>query len=425
MTPSKCLQVVAFAVLTIALAAGCSEDRPSDASAVRPVRSMVVASGGEIRVRAFPGRVEASDRVTLAFQVPGLLASIPVKEGQAVKKGDVIAQLRQDEFASRLKALQGELDRARAILSGQLAGERPEQILRLESGVRAAEARLNRASTEFQRIRGMMENQVASRIEFEEAKTTYLVAREEHKAAIQLLEAGTIARQEDIEAQRATVRGTEARVVEANLQLEDSTIRAPYDGVIAEVFVRANQSIRPKEPVVKFQDTNEIDIALDVPESVMTADIRRAEIVEMLAEFSGARGLRFPVRIRERAQTADPVTQTFRVRVAMQSPTEVTILPGMTATVEVTYRRAGILENHVLVPITAVYKSSSGEQIAWVIGSDDIVKRRAVKLGEARGPQIEVTDGLLPGDRIAIAGVTSLRDGLKVRDLGDALGEQR
>jgi multidrug efflux pump subunit AcrA (membrane-fusion protein) len=77
---------------------------------------MVVTAGGESHVRTFPGKVEASKRVELAFQVPGLLVKLPVKEGQRVAKGDVIAQLRQDEFQARLKAVQGQLDQARAAL---------------------------------------------------------------------------------------------------------------------------------------------------------------------------------------------------------------------------------------------------------------------------------------------------------------------
>jgi multidrug efflux pump subunit AcrA (membrane-fusion protein) len=106
----------------------------------------------------------------------------------------------------------------------------------------------------------------------------------------------------------------------------------------------------------------------------------------------------------------------------MKSPSEVNILPGMSSTVTLTYRRASILGNRILVPITAIFKDSSGEQVAWIIGADQTVSRRPVKLGEATGGQIEIVNGLQPGDRIAVAGVPFLREGMKVRDLGDALG---
>jgi RND family efflux transporter MFP subunit len=383
---------------------------------------MVVTAGGETHVRTFPGKVEASKRVELAFQVPGLLAKLPVKEGQKVSKGEVIAQLRQDEFQARLKALQGQLDQARAALRALRSGERPEQILRLDAQVRAAESKMANAKAEFDRNARLFRTGAVAREEFERSETVYRVAQEEYQAALQMREKGAIAREEDIEAQEALVRGLEGQTVEANIQLQDSTLRAPYDGVIAQRFVEEGQIVQAKAPVVKFQDVDEIDVAVDVPESVMVADLRSADIVESLAEFSGAPGLQFPVQIREIAQRADPVTQTFRVRAAMKAPPEINLLPGMTARVTINYRRASILGNRILVPVSAVYKDANGAQVAWVIGPDGTVTRRPVKLGEATGGQIEIADGLQPGDRIAVAGVTLLREGMKVRDLGDALG---
>jgi membrane fusion protein, multidrug efflux system len=186
--------------------------------------------------------------------------------------------------------------------------------------------------------------------------------------------------------------------------------------------VEPNQNIKATTPVVKFQDTEEIDVAVDVPESVMTSDLRTADIVQMFAEFSALPGLRFPVQIREIAQRADPVTQTFRVRVFMQAPSDNRVLPGMTANVTANIRRASILGNRILVPISAVFKEDSGGQVAWIVGADGTVSRRPVKTGVPTGGRIEIVEGLQPGDRIAVAGVPFLRDGMKVRDLGDALG---
>ena len=382
---------------------------------------MVVAVGEDSHVRTFPGRVEASNKVELAFQVPGLLVSLPIREGQNVAKNDVIAQLRQDEFQARLKALQGQLDAARADLQALRAGVRPEERLRLEAQVRAANAELANARTQFGRTSQLVRNRAISQVEHDRAETSYHVAQENYKAARQTLEQGTIAREEEIWAKEAEVRGFENRVVEANLQLEDSTLRAPYDGVIAQRFVEEGQNIRANDRVVMFQDINEIEIAVDIPETVMAADIRSADILQMVAEFSAAPGLQFPAHIKEVAQRADPVTQTFTVRVALKAPPDLNLLPGMTATVTMTYRRASVLGGRILVPIAAVFQDRTGTQVAWAIGPDGKVVRAPVKLGAATGGNIEILEGLHPGDRIAVAGVSFLRDGMKVRDLGDTL----
>jgi len=76
----------------------------------------------------------------------------------------------------------------------------------------------------------------------------------------------------------------------------------------------------------------------------------------------------------------------------------------------------------IVVPTSAVFKDPAGEAIVWVVGTDDIVERRPVKIGAVTGSRIEVLEGLQPGDRIAVAGVRFLRAGMTVRDLGDALG---
>ncbi len=418
--PQRRILLAAFSMTY--LAAGCSRNAPPASEVIRPVKTLVIAAGEDIRVRSFPGKVDASRRAELAFQVPGLLVKLPVKEGQQVAKGDVIAELRQDEFKARLTSLQGQLDQARAGLAALRAGERPEERLRREAQVRSADARLANARAELNRATELLQRRAIARADFDIAETAYRMAVEDHKAAVQLAEMGTIGREEEIQAREAEVRGLEGRVVEASIQLADCVLRAPYNGVIARRFVEEGQNVQAKAPIVRFQDVDEIEIEVDVPEAVMVTDIRTADIVQLVAELSGAPGVQFPVQIREVAQVADPTTQTFNVRVAMESPPGIQALPGMTATVTASYRRANVLGNRILVPVSAVSKQESGQQVTWTIGPDGTASPRAVKLGSMTGGEIEIVDGLQPGDRIAVAGVTFLRDGMKVRDLGDALG---
>jgi RND family efflux transporter MFP subunit len=400
--------------------AACVRQEAPQTEAIRPVKTMVVPAGNPPLVRSFPARVEASKRVELAFQVPGLLVKLPVKEGQAVKKGQVIARLRQDEFQARTQMAQGQVDQARTALNALRLGERTEEQLRREAQARAAAAKLANARTEFDRYGRLVKSSAVSRAEYELAATNYRVAEEEHKAAVQLLEKGTVARTEDIEAQEAQVRVLEGRLAEAKIQLGDSTLRAPYDGILAQRLVDEGQTITANKPVVIFQNVGDIDVVADVPEAAMAADVRSPAITQLVAELSSAPGIQFPVRVKEAAQVADPVTQTFQVRTGMRTPRRITVLPGMTATVIATYRQPRT--RRVLVPVSAVSKQDTGEQVVWILGRDQTVHCRAVKLGAAAGGQIEILDGVRPGERIVVAGVTFLREGMQVRDLGTALG---
>jgi RND family efflux transporter MFP subunit len=386
---------------------------------------MVVTAGNDQRVRSFPGLVEASRTVELAFLVSGLLTELPVREGQTVEKGGLIAQLRQDEFQTQLRILQSKLDQAKADLTALRAGERTEQRQRLEAQLRAANATLANAETEYNRHVGLLRNNAISRATYERIETAYRVALEDQRAAQQLLEKATMARLEEIDAKEAQIRGLEARVDEGTIQLKDSTLLAPFKGVVARRFVEERQSIRAQNPVVLFQDTEEILIGVDVPEQTMAASIRPDDIEKIVAEFSGLPGRQFPAAISEIAKAADPITQTFKVRVSMKVPQDVNLLPGMTSRVSLVYRSGSTAGNNFMVPVSAVFKDSSGDQLAWVIGQDGSVKRQIIKLGIPVGNEIEVLEGLKAGDRIATAGVSFLRSGMKVRDLGNSLGGGR
>jgi RND family efflux transporter MFP subunit len=411
-----------FSLAVLQVASGCSRDVSSNVDVVRPVQTIVVSVGGDVHVRTFPGKVEASRGVELAFQVSGVVVHLPIKESQEVAKGAVIAQVRDTEFRARLQVLQGNLDKARATLKATLAGERPEEQERRRAQVRTAEAKLANAHSEYERHHRLVQTNTVSRQEYERSATAVRVAEEELAAVRRLLDIGMVGRAEDIAAKEAAVRGLEGSIVEAKLNLDDCTLRAPYDGVIAKRFVELQQNVKAKQPIVQFQDVDEVLIAVDVPETVMAGEIQRADIVQILAEIGAAPGVQFPVNIHEMAQKADPVTQTFRVRVGMRSPPELNLLPGMTAIVTLHYRRASILGSTLLVPVAAVTKNAKGEQVSWVVGADGTVTSRAVTVGGVTGGQIEIVRGLEPGERIAVAGVTFLREGMKVRDLGDALG---
>jgi RND family efflux transporter MFP subunit len=381
-----------------------------------------VTAGNKPIVQSFPGRVEASKKVDLSFQVPGVVIKQPGKEGNTVGKSEVIGQLRQDEFLARMETARGQLDQARATLKALESGERSEEQLRREAQLRAAEAKLENTRTEFERYTRLLQSSAVSRSDYDLAETAYRVAQEEEQAASQIVEKGASARKEDIEAQNGVVRGLEGKLAEADLQLKDSTLRAPYDGIIAQRLVDEGQNVTATTPVVKFQDTEEIDIIVDVPETFMATELHSATILAIDAEFSIAPGRQFPVEIKEATQVADPKTQTFQLRVAMKPPSGFTTLPGMTATVTIVYRPAGRTGNRVLVPVSAVTRLETGPQVAWIIGPDQVVSSRPVKAGPVTGGVIEIVEGLQPGERIVVAGVDYLRNGMKVHDLGDALG---
>jgi membrane fusion protein, multidrug efflux system len=330
--------------LSVALAAACavpacSRSNSSRSEDVRPVETMTLADGNALEVRTFTGRVDPSKRIELAFQVPGILVNFPVKAGQKVSKGQIIAQLRLAEFQARLETVQGQFDQARAALDALRLGESPEEQLQHETQERVTGLVLANARREFDRYAGLVRLGDVSRQEYERAETNFRVTQEEHNAALQLLGKGKTIRKEDVEAQEGAVRGLGGQLAEAKLQLEDGTLRAPFDGVIAQRFVDEGQSITVNKPVITLQSVDAVDIVVDVPETVLTSDICSNGIVGMFAEINGMPGRQYPVHIKEVEQVPDQKTQKFPIRYEMMRPAGVIVLPGMTATVSVSFRR--------------------------------------------------------------------------------------
>ena len=330
--------------LTVAIsiactAAACSRSNSTRSEDVRPGNTLTVPAGNALEVRTFPGRVDPSKQIELAFQVAGVLVNFPVKAGQKVSRGQIIAQLRLAEFQARLETVQGQLDQARAALDALRLGESPEEQLQHETQERVTGLILANARKEFDRYAKLVRLGDVSREAYELAETNFRVAQEEHNAALQLLGKGRTTRKEDVEAQEGMVRGLGGQVAEAKLQLEDSTLRAPFDGVIAQRFVDEGQSITVNKPVIRLQSADAVDIVVDVPETVLTSDICSPGIVGMVAEISAMPGRQYPVRIKEVEQVPDQRTQRFPVRYEMIRPWGVSALPGMTATVSVSFRR--------------------------------------------------------------------------------------
>ena len=369
----------------VCLIAGCSSPREAPSGELRPVKTIVVAAADRPLVRSFPGIVQASKMADLGFQVSGVLVSLPFREGERVSKRKVIAQPRNDEFQARVHTMQASLEQARA-------------------GLRAAESRLTNSKTESERFGRLVESTAVSRSDYDSAQAAYRAA------------------QEDYTAQQAAIRGIEGQLAEAKLLLGDSSLRAPYDGVVAQRLAEVGQNIFPNNPVIRFQNVNDIDIVVDVPEGFVGSGLRASAIEKSVAELSTVPSRQFPVRIKEIAQIADPRTQVFQVRFSMKAPAGVTALPGMTANVTITTQGNRELENRPVVAISAVSKLSTGEQVVWLLGADQTVHHRTVTLGAPTADQIEILSGLQSGDRIVVAGTTFLHEGMKVSDLGDALG---
>jgi RND family efflux transporter MFP subunit len=400
-----------------------AEEEPAR-EVIRPVKMLTAAAAGSEREISFPGRVRASRRVELSFKVSGPLMELPAEEGQAVKKGGLLARIDPRDFETRILGIESRIGEAKAQLGAMETGARPEDLAILEAEVEAAKAvRLN-AEQQYLRYRDLYVKRQVSKADFDRYKSEFDMASAQLATSEQNLEKGrTGARAEDIEAQRARIRGLEADLKGARDALGDTFLKAPFDGLVARRFVDNFTEVRAKEQIVSFQDISRVEILVDVPEMTM-ATVRGGE-VETSAKFASAPDRSFGLTLKEFATDADPRTQTFQVVLEMPQPEGIIILPGMTATVSGQARRGEGVP--IVVPVSAVFANETGGSQVWIVSRETMtVEMREVVTGELTGTEgIEVRGGLDPGETIAVTGVTQLRKGDRVRDLAEEGGRGR
>ncbi len=207
-----------------------------------------------------------------------------------------------------------------------------------------------------------------------------------------------------------------AKLEDAKNALCDTTLRAPFDGVIAKRYVENYYKVKAKEPIAYLQDISRIEIVVNVPELVMAA-LKARSAGNVNASFDAIAGKKFPLKVKEYSTEADPATQTYEVVFIMDQPEGADILPGMTATVFADFKSLKPKGFSIIVPALAVLDAPGNKPYVWVLDEKaGVVHKRFVKVGSLKDSCcIKITDGLKPGEIIVIAGVTKLSEGMHVR----------
>lgn len=258
-------------------------------------------------------------------------------------------------------------------------------------------------------------------LKVQEAQATFTERQLALERAKGLLPDGFIS-QSDYDKIKSQYDVAESNLAQAKQDLKYTEIYAPYTGRIADTYPDNFQYIVSKQPIVLLQDTTELDIIIDVPESLLIR-IEDTTMLSKVAVFESAPDKSYPVEYRKHVEDADPATQTYRVYMGLKSPEDLTVLPGMTATVKTEFTQVGDLsrQNAFLIPSSAVFADEHGKQFVWMVDQKTSrVKAHEVIAGELSGDMILITTGLKTGDQIVTAGVHSLIQNQLVKPLPPA-----
>ena len=351
--------------LLVLAACGRKKEEVVKKEVIRPVKIIAVdITGGKEITREFPGKIRATQRVDLAFQVAGPLISLPIEEGQRVKKGEILARIRPRDFET-------EIDKAKA---------------------KALEA-----EQQFLRYKELYAKNQVSKADFDKYKSQSDIAKAHLKEAEDTLDDTYL---------RAPFAGVVAKKYVENFQ-----------------DVQAKQEIVSLQDISEVEVL--VNVPENLMASVQQEKSKDATVA--FATFATLPGKRFPLRLKEYATEADPQTQTFLVTLLMDQPDAMNVLPGMTATVVASKYKEESEEGKLLIPAIAVLPDYDGDTSVWVYQpGDQTVMQRKVKTGELSGSDsIEILKGLQIGEQIAVTAVNSLQEGMKVRPLSDAGGSNK
>ena len=244
------------------------------------------------------------------------------------------------------------------------------------------------------------------------ARAQFQNAEEEYQRAVRLAEGNAIATSvlEQREAQRDVAR---AQLDSAEKALEDTVLRAPFAGVIAQVPASERQTIAAGELAASLINLETLEVTVNLPARVV-AESQEVEDRGSFVTLEAAPDKRLVATFKEATLLADTASQTYGVTFTFEPPENLVILPGMNATIELTSARQS-QSLRKSVPLTAI--ASDGESTyVWVVDQDLMtVSRREVTIVDGIGETVIVTEGLAAGETIATAGASFLADGMQVR----------
>ncbi|HEY0895845.1 MAG TPA: efflux RND transporter periplasmic adaptor subunit [Sphingobacteriaceae bacterium] len=375
------------------------------------------------------GKVQSETEVKLSSEVSGEIVELHVKEGDAVKKGQLLCRVRPD-------ILQSGFDRAVASLNSQKA-----TLASTQQQLRQAEASFRNTESKYKRNSELYKNKVISAAEFDAIRAEYETA----KASLESARQGVIGSQFGVEQSSAVVK-------EAADNLARTTIYAPADGIISKLSVELGERVvgtaqMAGTEIMRISNLKAMEVSVDVNES----DINRVSVGDDAdIEVDAFQGKKFKGVVTEIASSAsvvgtsaDQVTNFIvKVRI-LDSPTESYSIfrPGLSATVDIhTEKVAGIT-----VPIQSVTtreeekkkpagteesgpgngdqkeeKESTEPVKEYVfVYSSGKVKQVEVKTGIQDDAYILVTSGLKGGEEVVVRPFTAisktLKDGLAVQ----------
>src|SRR5947207_1938937 len=243
------LILLGISALLMASAAGCKSDYPASGKAAspdvkgaaRPVKTVKVAETPIGETVTVNGNLAAYDHITVGMKVPGRLQTISVDLGSVVRKGQVIAQLEQQDYKLRVQQAEAAMAQARARLGLSPDGA-DDRVSAEETGtVRQAKAVLDDAKLKRDRAATLVQQGITTRAELDSVDSEYKVAQSRYQDAL-----------EEIRNRQGLLAQRRSELSLAKQQLAGTVVYAPMDGVVQEKKSSSGEYLTAGAPAVEI-----------------------------------------------------------------------------------------------------------------------------------------------------------------------------
>jgi RND family efflux transporter MFP subunit len=351
------------------------------------VQETTKTAGGAASVLNASGYVTARRQATVSAKITGKVAEVLVEEGMQVKQGQVLARLDGSQMQQALGLSEAQLEAARRMI--------------VES-----EARLREAKIRQKRIADLAAQGVAPQAD-----------KDAVDAEVDVLTA-------QIDRQRQQAHASEREVAIARQNLDDTIIRAPFDGVAISKNAQPGEIISPmsagggftRTGISTIVDMSSLEIEVDVNEAYIQR-VQPAQKVQ--ATLDAYRDWQIPAHVITTIPAADRQKATVTVRIGFDQ-LDPKILPDMGIKVAFLADAgqpggAPTGARAVRVPRAAI-RGASGEEFVFVVKGEGKLERRAVKIGAGGDDPVDVVAGLTAGERVVVEGPSDLKPDMIVAE---------
>jgi multidrug efflux system membrane fusion protein len=410
----------ALLVLVLCALAGCS-DR-SGAQSRPPAPPPVPVGVATVERKPVPlqvlavGTVQAYTTVGVKSQVAGQILRVHFKEGDEVKRGDLLFTIDPRPLEAALRQAEANVakDRAQLRQAEAARGQRQAEITQAQANLDRDLAQLQNARVQEQRYGELVRKEFIAREQYDQVKTALAALEatvQADRAALENARAAVRAAEAMVDNARAVISADEAAVETARLQLGYTTLRAPMDGRTGNLLVQAGNVVKANEdsPLVVIAQLRPIYVSFGVPEAQLSAikTYRARGPLRVEAAPQGGRGATAG-EITFMNNTVDPTTGTIQLKATFANADHA-LWPGQFVDVSLVLTT----EPALVVPAAAVQTGQKGTYV-FVVKPDATVEARPVTVGRRLARELAIDAGLQAGERVVTDGQLRLIPGARV-----------